>query len=170
MRFEIRPQSVGAAEGCENGTSDTPLSQPSAAPTGMGKCPRCLWQNTEPVGASLLAKAMDPPPKIQRLDWPLREQGGAPPRSVPREIPQSVGTNVLARRWACVAGNIVSRTSSLLQTSHHYGCHNVLPPSSLRSRKLAALISARWLRAWGVLPRWWPWLSNSSAYNPSGLA
>ena len=51
-----------------------------------------------------------------------------------------------------------------------HGCHTVFSPLSLRSRNVAALINAKWLKAWGVLPRCRAWLSNSSAYNPSGLA
>ncbi len=50
------------------------------------------------------------------------------------------------------------------------GCHTVFSPLNLRSRNVAALINAKWLRACGVLPRCRAWLSNSSAYNPSGLA
>lgn len=50
------------------------------------------------------------------------------------------------------------------------GCQTVFSPLSLRSRKVAALINAKWLSAWGVLPRCRAWLSNSSAYRPSGLA
>lgn len=61
------------------------------------------------------------------------------------------------------AADVLHPFVDLAIIAHNYGCHRVRSPLNLRFKKLAALISAKWLSAWGVLPKCLPCLSNSSA-------